>query len=80
VILSKTFEAYEEAVARVEALGPDAARAERLAALRRRVAGAPRPRFTEDAWAKLAEEARAFAELMSRPREKRRDEDFGRFS
>ena len=78
VILSKTFEAYEEAVARVDALGPDTARGERLAALRRRVAGAPRPRFTEEAWAKLAEEAAAFAELMSKPREKKRDEDFGR--
>ena len=80
VILSKTFESYEEAVARVTALGPDPARDERFAALRRRVAGAPRPRFTEEAWAKLAAEAEAFAELMSRPREKRRDEDFGRFS
>jgi beta-N-acetylhexosaminidase len=77
VILSKTFEAYEEAVARVDALGEDAARAARLAALRRRVAGAPRPRFTGEAWAKLAEEAQAFAELMSKPREKRRDGDFG---
>lgn len=80
VILSKTFEAYEEAVNRVAALGPDFARDERFAALRRRVAGAPRPRFTEEAWAKLAEEARAFAELMARPREKRKNEDFGRFS
>lgn len=80
VILSKTFEAYEEAAARVAALGSDPARDERFSALRRRVAGAPRPRFTEEAWAKLAEEAAAFAELMSRPREKRRDEDFGRFS
>lgn len=77
VILSKTFEAYEESVARVAALGDDPARAERFAALRRRVAGAPRPRFTEEAWAKLEEEAAAFGELMSKPREKRRDEDFG---
>jgi hypothetical protein len=73
VILSKTFEAYAEAVARVAALGPDPERAERFAALRRRVAGAPRPRFTAEAWAKLAEEAAAFAELMSKPREKRKD-------
>ncbi|HEY3349736.1 MAG TPA: glycoside hydrolase family 3 N-terminal domain-containing protein [Thermoanaerobaculia bacterium] len=80
LILSKTFDAYEEAVARVAALGSDPARDERFAALRRRVAGAPRPRFTEEAWAKLAEEAAAFAELMARPREKRKDEDFGRFS
>ncbi|MEO8054047.1 MAG: glycoside hydrolase family 3 N-terminal domain-containing protein [Acidobacteriota bacterium] len=80
VILSKTFEAYEDAVGRVAALGPDPARTERFAALRRRVAGAPRPRFTEEAWAKLAEETAAFAELMAKPREKRRDEDFGRFS
>ena len=72
LILSKTFEAYEEAVTRVAALGEDRARAERLDALRRRVAGAPRPRFTEEAWVKLAEEAAAFAESMSKPREKRR--------
>ncbi len=80
VILSKTFEAYEEAVARVAALGEDRERAGRIASLRRRVAGAPRPRFTEDAWQRLAEEAQAFGELMAKPREKRKDEDFGRFS
>ncbi|HVO51342.1 MAG TPA: glycoside hydrolase family 3 N-terminal domain-containing protein [Thermoanaerobaculia bacterium] len=73
LILSKTFEAYEEAVARVKALGADPARDARLTALRRRVAGAPRPRFTEEAWTKLGEEARAFADLMSKPREKRKD-------
>ena len=77
VILSKTFEAYEEAVSAVAALGADAGRTERLAALRRRVAGAPRPRFTDEAWAKLAEEARAFADLMSKPRKKRKDDGFG---
>jgi beta-N-acetylhexosaminidase len=80
VIMSRTFEAYEEAVARVGTLGDDAGRTERIAVLRRRVAGAPRPRFTEEAWAKLAEEAQVFAELMAKPREKRKDEDFGRFS
>lgn len=77
VILSKTFEAYEEAAARVAALGPDPSRDARLAALRRRVAGAPRPRFSEEAWAKLAGEAHTFADLMSRPRERRKDGDFG---
>ncbi len=73
VILSKTFEAYEEAVARVASLGGEPSRDARLAALRRRVAGAPRPRFAEQTWERLAEEARAFAELMSKPREKRPD-------
>ena len=73
LILSKTFEAYEEAAARVAALGGDAGREARVAALRRRVGGAPRPRFAEQAWERLAEEARAFAELMSKPREKRKD-------
>ncbi len=77
LILSKTFEAYEEAAAKVAELGEDAARGERIAALRRRVAGAPRPRFSEESWAKLADEARAFAELMKRPREKKKDEEFG---
>ncbi|MGA7993200.1 MAG: glycoside hydrolase family 3 N-terminal domain-containing protein [Thermoanaerobaculia bacterium] len=77
LILSKTFEAYEEAVARVAALGPDPARDARFAALRSRVAGAPRPRFAEQTWVKLAEEARAFAELMAKPREKRKEGKFG---
>jgi len=77
LVLSKTFDAYAEAAARVAALGEDRAREDRIAALRRRVADAPRPRFTEEAWANLAEEAQAFAELMSRPREKRKDDGFG---
>jgi beta-N-acetylhexosaminidase len=77
LILSKTFEAYEEAAARVAALGVGAARDARFAALRRRVASAPRPRFTGEAWAKLAEEAAAFAGLVSKPREKRKEGDWG---
>jgi beta-N-acetylhexosaminidase len=77
LVLSRTFEAYEEAAARVTALGDDLARDARLAALRRRVSDAPRPRFTEAAWSTLADEARAFADLMNKPREKRKEEDFG---
>ena len=77
LVLSNTFEAYEEAVARVADLGEDPARARRLAALRRRVAGAPRPRFTEEAWTHLAEEAAAFGELVAKPRPKREERDFG---
>ncbi len=68
---------WEECAARVGSLGGDAAREARFAALRRRVADAPRPRFTEEAWTVLAEEAREFAELMSKPREKRKEGDFG---
>jgi beta-N-acetylhexosaminidase len=75
-IVSGRSEAWEECASRVAALGEDPARASRFASLRRRVADAPRPRFTEEAWAKLAEEAAAFAELMAKPREKRREGDF----
>jgi beta-N-acetylhexosaminidase len=67
---------WEECAARVSSLGEDAPRQTRFGALRRRVADAPRPRFTEEAWAKLEEEAAAFAELMAKPREKRKEGDF----
>ncbi len=79
LIVSGRSEFWEECAARVAALGEDPSRDARFAALRRRVADAPRPRFTEEAWAKLAVEAAAFADLMAKPREKRREEEF-RFS
>ena len=75
-LVSGRSDSWEECAERVAALGDDAARDARFAALRRRVADAPRPRFTEEAWAKLAKEARDFAELVSKPREKRKDSLF----
>ncbi len=77
LIVSGRSEAWEECASRVAALGADARRDARFAALRQRVADAPRPRFDEAAWKKLAEEAAAFAELMAKPREKRKGGDFG---
>ena len=76
LLVSGGSDSWEECASRVAALGDDAARDARFAALRRRVADAPRPRFTEEAWEKLATEAAAFAGLMSKPREKRKDGDF----
>jgi beta-N-acetylhexosaminidase len=77
LLVSGGSNSWKECAARVASFGDDAARNARFAALRRRVADAPRARFTEEAWAKLAEEAAAFADLMSKPREKRKDGDFG---
>ena len=79
LIVSTRSDSWEECVARVAALGGDLARDVRFAALNRRVAGAPRPRFDEGAWRKLAEEAATFSELLSKPRPKREEMDF-RFS
>lgn len=70
-------EAWEECAARVAVLGEDPARDVRFAALRRRVADAPRPKFTEEAWNKLVEEAVAFCDLLSKPRPRREERDFG---
>jgi beta-N-acetylhexosaminidase len=80
LIVSGPSDAWEECAARVAALGDDATRDARFAALRRRVADAPRPRFDEAAWQKLAEEAAAFSELLSKPRKKREEKDFFGFS
>ena len=79
LIVSGRSDAWEECVLRVAALGEDPARATRFAALRRRVADAPRPRFDEAVWQKLSEEASAFSELLSKPRPRREDRDFGFF-
>ncbi|HEX7615764.1 MAG TPA: glycoside hydrolase family 3 N-terminal domain-containing protein [Thermoanaerobaculia bacterium] len=76
LLVSGRSDSWEECADRVASLGDDAERDARFAALRRRVADAPRPKFTEEAWGKLAAEAAAFGELMSKPREKRKDEDF----
>jgi len=77
LIVSGARDAWEECAARVAALGADPAREARFAALRRRVADAPRPRFDEAAWRKLAEEAAAFSELLRKPRPRREEMDFG---
>ena len=76
LIVSGPSDAWEECAARVAALGDDATRDARFAALRRRVADAPRPGFDEAAWQKLAEEAAGFSELLSKPRPKREERDF----
>ncbi|MFI5120689.1 MAG: glycoside hydrolase family 3 N-terminal domain-containing protein [Thermoanaerobaculia bacterium] len=80
LIVSAPSDAWEECAASVAALGGDPARDARFAALRRRVADAPRPRFDETAWKKLAEEAAAFSELLSKPRERREEKDLFGFS
>ncbi len=80
LIVSTGSDAWEECAARVAALGEDPARDARFATLRRRVADAPRPRFDEEAWKKLAEEAAAFSELLSKPRKKREEKDLFGFS
>ena len=77
LIVSGRSDAWEESAARVAALGSDSTRDARFAALRRREADAPRPRFDEAVWEKLAEEAAAFSELLSKPRQKREERDFG---
>ncbi len=77
LIISAHSDAREECASRVAALGDDPSRDARFAALRRRVADAPRPRFDEETWKRLAEEATAFGELVSKPRKKREDGDFG---
>jgi beta-N-acetylhexosaminidase len=77
LIVSAPSNVWEECAARVAALGDDPARDVRFAALRRRVADAPQPRYDEGAWKKLAEEASAFSELLSKPRPKREDREFG---
>jgi len=77
LIVSGRSDTWEECASRVAALGDDATRDARFAVLRRRVADAPRPRFDEAAWQKLAEDAAAFGELMAKPREKRKEGDFG---
>jgi len=76
LIVSAPSDAWEECAARVAALGDDPLCEVRFAALRRRVADAPRPKFDEEAWKKLAEEAAAFSELLGKPRPRREERDF----
>jgi len=76
LIVSAASDAWEECATRVAALGDDPSRDRRFAALHRRVADAPRPRFDEDAWRTLADEAAAFSELLRKPRPRREEPGF----
>jgi len=80
LIVSAPSDSWEGCAARVAALGDDPSRDARFAALNRRVADAPRPRFEQSAWEKLAEEASAFSDLLSKPRKKREEKDLFGFS
>jgi beta-N-acetylhexosaminidase len=76
LVVSKTFEAYEEAIARVSPIDDgDPVRAKRLETLRRRCLEAPRPSFSLGAWQNLAGEVERFLELLEKPREKREEGD-----
>ncbi|MGE5345789.1 MAG: glycoside hydrolase family 3 N-terminal domain-containing protein [Acidithiobacillales bacterium] len=72
LVVAKGIDEYEECVARLgEAGGPNEAVTGRLDVLRTRCRYAPRPPLTSAAWARLADEAKAFLELLEEPREKR---------
>jgi beta-N-acetylhexosaminidase len=71
VLLSKPFEAFEEAIARVSELPLDPARDARLDALTSRCLDAPRPEFEITAWDTLRAETLRFLETLEKPREKR---------
>ena len=73
LMLSKTFEAYEEAMARVAAAGDDPSRERRLEILRRKCQDSPRPAFDEGIWQVLADDVERFLELLEKPREKREE-------
>lgn len=75
LLVSKPFEAYEETIARVEALPVDPAFPARVETLRRKCGEAPRPAFTPTAWDALAAEVARFRETLDRPREKRPEPD-----
>ncbi len=75
LVVSKGFEACEEAIARVAAADDaDAGRAGRLDALRRRCEDAPRPTFTQAAWEELRREVERFIQLLERPGPRDQDE------
>lgn len=79
LVVSKTFDAYEEAVARVsegDDSDEDGGRTKRLDALRARCIDAPRPAFSLEAWQTLAGDVERFLELLERPRERREPGDF----
>lgn len=77
LVVAKGIEEYEECVARVaESSGAPAATLARLDALRSRCSSAPRPAFTPQAWTKMADDVKAFLELLEKPREKKTEEEF----
>ncbi len=70
--LSRGFDAFEEAIAKVGEISvPDAAREARLSDLRRRANDAPRPAYSESVWQALAAEQAQFLERLERPRPSR---------
>jgi beta-glucosidase-like glycosyl hydrolase len=77
LVISKTFEAYEEAIARVAATkGEDEeARRRRLDILRMKCVESPRPAFSLAAWQSLADDVERFLELLEKPRVKREKEE-----
>lgn len=77
LVVAKGIDEYEECVARVgEVSGLSEPVAHRLEALRRRCGAAPRPTFTPEAWERLADEVKAFLELLETPRERKIDQGF----
>jgi beta-N-acetylhexosaminidase len=71
LVVSKGFDAYEEAMAAVEETPVGAGVvADRIEALRARCLAAPRPGFDVTAWERLAEEVAVFTELLDKPRVK----------
>jgi len=77
LVVARGIDEYETCVARVaEASGAPADGLARLDTLRSRCASAPRPPFTEAAWASLADDVKAFLDLLEKPREKRPEEAF----
>jgi len=77
LVVAKGIDEYEECVARVsEASGAPAVVLARLDALRERCASAPRPMFMPAVWTSLADDVKAFLDLLEKPREKRDEERF----
>ena len=77
LVVAKGIDEYEECVARVsEASGAPAVVLARLDALRERCASAPRPMFVPAVWTSLADDVKAFLDLLGKPREKRDEERF----
>lgn len=77
LVVARGIDEYEECVARVgEVSGLPAEVSGRLDALRSRCRAAPRPTFTPAAWERLADEVRAFLELLETPRERKTDQGF----
>ncbi|MEO6325653.1 MAG: glycoside hydrolase family 3 N-terminal domain-containing protein [Thermoanaerobaculia bacterium] len=83
LVMSKGFDAYEDAIAAVAALAEtregNRPTEMRIAALRALCLAAPRPAFDLDAWEQLGQEVALFTEMLDKPRPRRvpEDEDAG---